>query len=374
MRVAMILGAGLGMLPWSYFYLDELLKQNCEVTVISWNREGIGNEGVDARITIKEYKENIDNSIPKFQKIQPFLRFRKYTLGVLKGEQFDLIIVPTLQIALLFYDQLIGKYKNKYIYDIRDPWIENKLIIKVFSDNIVRNAELVFVSSEAFKKWLPVDAKIVTTHNVRFQDKEKYESLTREKGSSVIRIVFWGITREVETNIRFIKIIANDKRFQLEYYGVLMEESKAIFKYCDEHNIKNVHYMGAFPKDGRVEIASKADLIHDIYMSESETYDTRMFNKYYDGVVFEIPQIAYNGGFAGECVEKYGVGVTVGLCEGDGDKIYKYIHDLDHVKFQENCRAEQSRIKSEMLEANKRLTEVIHKLSKGILDYTMTGM
>lgn len=364
MRVAMVLGASLGMLPWNYFYLDEFLNNECEVTVISWNREGIGNENIDGRIILKEYRESIDNSISKIKKIQPFYRFRRFAAKILRDEDFDLVVFSTLQIALLFYDMLLRKYKGKYIYDVRDPWFESKAFIHEMSDHIVKNADTVFISSEAFKKWLPEDEKIVVTHNVRFQDCEKYEyelSNTEIERKDVIRIVFWGITREVKTNIKFIDVIANDPRFQLEYYGVLLEESKAIFEYCKDKGIRNVAYKGTFPKDGRVQIARNTDLIHDIYMGEKENYDTRVFNKYYDGIVFEIPQITYCGGFTGECVEQYGVGVSISLSEGDADRIYKYYKSINRELFHQNCVAEQRRIQREMDNARERLDASIER-------------
>lgn len=362
MKVAMVLGASLGMLPWNYFYLDELMKNGCEVTVISWNREGIGNEGIDKRIVLKEYTERIDNSIHKIRKIGPFRRFRKYAAAILKENDFDLVIISTLQISMLFYDLLRHKYRRKYIYDVRDPWIEGKKFIRRISNQIVKNSVITFISSEAYKRWLPKDSRIVVTHNVRFQDKSDYECAEKTAESDVIRIVFWGITREIETNIRFIKLIANDERFKLDYYGVLLEEAKAVFTFCEDNHINNVEYKGEFPPNGRMKIAKNTDLIHDIYTSRREGFDTRMFNKYYDGVVFEIPQITYSSGFVGQCVEKYGVGLSISLQDGDADRIYQYYQNLDREQFHINCQLEQKRIAQEMQFAKKKLNEVIRDL------------
>lgn len=375
MKVAIILGAALGMLPWNYFYLDTFRKYGWDVTVITWNREGLGNEGYEKQAVIDELKYRIDNGIAKHKKIVPFLEFRKHVRKNLSMNRYDLLVVSTFQIALLIQDILLGQYRRRYIYDVRDPWTETSPVMRKLSDAIVKNACLTFISSDGYRKFLPEKSNIVTIHNVRFQDEKKYEMLKagqkiQSSGADKIQISYWGITREVQTNIDFINIIANDKRFQLNYYGILMGPPKSVFRYCKDKGIKNVHYNGEFPKDGRIKIAAKTNLIHNVYTSEKESYDTRVFNKYYDGIVFKIPQLVSAEGFMGDIVRRTCVGMDVNLKKTTADDIYNYYRGIDMDAFSSACRNEYNRVKKEQEKGLRCLIKAMEKIEHA----KMSGM
>ena len=66
-----------------------------------------------------------------------------------------------------------------------------------------------------------------------------------------------------------------------------------------------------------------------------------MGNKYYDGIIFRIPQLCMKGSFMGEQVEKYGVGIGVDpKQEIFTENIFSYYKSLDQKTFKINCNHE----------------------------------
>ena len=149
-----------------------------------------------------------------------------------------------------------------------------------------------------------------------------------------------------------------------------MGPSKSVFRYCKDKGIKNVHYNGEFPKDGRIKIAAKTNLIHNVYTSEKESYDTRVFNKYYDGIVFKIPQLVSAEGFMGDIVRRTCVGMDVNLKKTTADDIYNYYRGIDMDAFSSACRNEYNRVKKEQEKGLRCLIKAMEKIEHA----KMSGM
>ena len=73
-----------------------------------------------------------------------------------------------------------------------------------------------------------------------------------------------------------------------------------------------------------------------------------MGNKYYDGIIFRIPQICMQGSFMGKCASKGEIGMECNPYDNDFcDKIYSYYQKLNWQSFYENCNKELQKIYKE---------------------------
>ena len=98
-------------------------------------------------------------------------------------------------------------------------------------------------------------------------------------------------------------------------------------------------------------VAVSAFIIHNVY------YDANMMlamgNKYYDGLIFYLPQICMKGSFMGESVEKNGVGWQVNPYDEDfTEQIYVNYKQMQKDVFYNCC--------------DRRLDEVVKEYATGV--------
>ena len=340
MKILIIGFAKIKYMPYLNLYLDNIDTSKNEVHVLYWNRD-LQQEALPRgkNIIWHEFKCYQEDDVSRFTKIGSFLKFRNFAKSVIKKEKFDFLITLTTVVSVLLSDILIKKYPQKYFFDYRDITYEGLSVYKRILWSIVKNSTKTFVSSDAFRGYFPQSQqkKIHTTYNLledslsHREDKEAYGV-----SSDKIRIAFWGFIRHEEINKSIIKSLANDGRFQLHYYGREQETGKALKAYAAELKAENVFFHGEYKPEDRYEFIKNTDIIHNIY--DDSNMMLAMGNKFYDGIIFRIPQICTKGSFMSEMAEQYGVGKAVDAKAQDfADSVYGYYTGLDFSGFRQNC-------------------------------------
>lgn len=338
MKVLVIGFTKISYMPYMHFYLEQLKKENCEVHLLYWKRDNNPDtESVEGIVT-HMYDCYQEDSDPLRNKIGSFLGYRRYALKLLKKQKFDMIVVLHSTPGVLLFDVLKRKYKGKYILDYRDFTYENIQIYKKVIHKLVKNSSATFVSSNAYRKFLPKVDNIYTSHNIVINTIEKRGIRKIKIRDTVpIRIRFWGFIRHKKINMTIIERLANDERFELHYHGREQKTGQYLRKYCEENKISNVFFHGEYKPDNRYEFIQKTDLVHNMYENDIKTTNA-MGNKYYDGVTFYIPQLCNEGSFMGEQVEKNKIGVAISPDSPDfGDTIYNYYNSIDWLNFEVYC-------------------------------------
>jgi hypothetical protein len=338
MKVLVLGFTKISYMPYMHFYLEELRKNNCEIHLIYWKRDKNPDSESPKGIVTHMYDRCQEDSVPLRNKIGSFLGYRKYVLQILKKHRFDMIVVLHSTPGVLLYDVLTKKYTKKYILDYRDFTYENHAIYKKVIHKLVNNSSATFVSSDAYRKYLPLTDNLYTSHNIvinALNNREIRKSKSREVYP--IRIQFWGFIRHKKINMTIIRKLANDSRFELHYHG--REQNTGLFlrKYCEENQIKNIFFHGEYKPNNRYDFINNTDLVHNMYENDIKTTNA-MGNKYYDGVNFYIPQLCNEGSFMGEQVERNKIGIALNLDSPDfADEIFEYYKSLDWSKFETSC-------------------------------------
>ena len=98
-------------------------------------------------------------------------------------------------------------------------------------------------------------------------------------------------------------------------------------------------FHGEYKPEDRYTFVRNTDLIHNIYKDGNMML--AMGNKYYDGLIFYIPQLCMKGSFMGEkCTEK-GIGFECDPFEEDFAKcIVNYYEHIDFTHFKHQCDKE----------------------------------
>ena len=342
-------------MPYMNFYFDNIDKAEHEVHILYWNRDLQSEDLSKYRgCTFHEFKCYQEDDVSKFSKVMSFAKYRKFAKGVLINGKFEFIFVLHSLTGVLVADVLKKHYRDKYIFDYRDSTYEGFAPFKKVVASITRNARATFVSSDAFRRFLPEDCSenIYTSHNLLLDSLEHRDEKTlRGIPSDKIRIAFWGFIRHEEINKEIIRKIAADSRFELHYYGREQQVALNLKAYAAELNAENVFFHGEYTPEQRYDFVRQTDIIHNIYYDANTML--AMGNKYYDGLIFRIPQICMSGSFMGECVKRAGVGFVCDPYDTDFTKrVYAYYRGLAQSEFDKKCDVELEKIMEEYADAN----------------------
>lgn len=324
-------------MPYLHLYLDNIDTTSNDVSVLYWNRD-LRDENTSAYsgIQFHEFKCYQEDEVAKIKKIRSFLLYRHFAKQVLKNEKFDKLIILHSLPGILLLDILKKDYSGRYILDYRDSTFEKYYLFRQALGSLIKHSIITLTSSDAFRKYFPdrFEERIYTTHNI-LKDSLDHRDYKKEP-SSKIRVAFWGQIRHEEVNKAIIDRLANDFRFELHYYGREQNIAKALKAHVYDIYATNVFFHGEYVSTDRYEFARVTDIIHNIYYDNNTML--AMGNKYYDGLIFRIPQVCMPASFMGELCEKYNVGITLSPFEPDfANRLYIYASTLDKHLFNQNA-------------------------------------
>ena len=334
-------------MPYMNFYLENIDTTSNDVHLLYWNRD-LKQEDTSflTGVTLHEFLCKQEDDVAKTSKIGSFIKFRKYAKKVLKKQRFDFVIVLHSLPGVLICDTLCRKYKNKYILDYRDSTYEGVGLFKRVIGDLVRGSSATFVSSDAFRRFLPMkcENKIFASHNLLLDSlAHRHEKAEHGTKSDRIRVAFWGFIRHEEINRELIKKFSADQRFELHYYGREQQVALNLKRYAREIDAENVFFHGEYKPQDRYEFVRHTDIIHNIYKDANMML--AMGNKYYDAAIFYIPIASMRGSFMAGSAEKAGIGFGVDPYDDDFcDRLYKAYHQLDRNTFAEKCDKELERV------------------------------
>lgn len=326
-------------MPYIHFYLEHIDCSQNEVHIFFWNRSGEDDDVVlKQNVILHEFKMNQEDDCSKIKKIPAFLFFKREIKKLFSSHNFEFIIVLQTLPAILLYILLKKRYKERYIYDYRDFTFENIPIYKKMVADLTLCSSATFVSSNAFREYLPQSKKIYTSHNILL-DSLKHRSVRDRYDRNVtpIRIRYWGLIRYARTNIELIKQIANDYRFEMHFHGRYQAEALKIKEFCGNNQIENVFFHKEYLPNERYYFIAETDILQNAQDFDLITCNA-VSNKFYDGAIFYIPQLCTKGSYMGELVEQYGLGLAVDVkTENIAERLYDYYNHLEWDSFRTHC-------------------------------------
>ena len=350
MKILIIGFTKIKYMPYMNFYFDNIDKAEHEVHILYWNRD-LQSEDLSKYqgCTFHEFKCYQEDDVSKFSKVMSFAKYRKFAKGVLINGKFDFIFVLHSLTGVLVADVLKKYYRDKYIFDYRDSTYEGFAPFKKIVASITRNARATFVSSDAFRRFLPEDCKerIYTSHNLLVDSLEhRDEKAMHGIPSDKIRIAFWGFIRHEEVNKEIIRKIAADERFELHYYGREQQVALNLKAFAQKLQAKNIFFHGEYTPEQRYNFVRNTDIIHNIYCDGNTML--AMGNKYYDGIIFRVPQLCMVNSFMAKKAKDNGIGFQCDPADPSfADRIYGYYNQIDWNSFELNCDNELAKVVNE---------------------------
>ena len=340
MKVLMLGFGKIAYMPYMNFYLDTLAtRRDIDFELVYWDRDGKPDAEVPKRISkVYKFEAHLEEQLPFWRKLRFFFMYRHFALKVLNANQYDRIIVLHTTPGLTLMDYLCRNYGGRYVLDFRDISYEYISIYRKLVGMLAKRSAITFVSSDAFRRFLPALDKIYTIHNY-LEDSLRHRMLRSKKirKRDVIRISYWGLVRQVNVNKKLIDALGNDSRFELHYYGRMQKDGRDMMQYAKDCGYTNIYFHGQYMPTERYSFAATTDIIHNVYYL-GYTMRNAMGNKYYDGIIFGIPQICTEGSYMAEVSVKRNVGLPILLDDTHlADRIWDYYNQIDWENFEVFC-------------------------------------
>ena len=348
MKKILLIGATkLSYMPYAKFYLNQLSQLDVEVHLLLWQRDNIPDEVLPINIITHRFIFPMEEQIPLYKKAKGYRKYRQYLIELFDRIYFDNLVVLYANAGILISSLLKVKYKGRYILDYRDYSKGHSGVLRKRLWMLSRNSAVTFISSEGFRALLPLDVIIAVAHNIIHSDWENRLMPSNKKQNKPIRVSFWGFVRHEEYNRKLLQHFANDERFVLHFYGKENSCTVGLINYCKANNVENVLFHGAYLPQDRFEFAENTEIIHNIY---GDDYNSNLLtsNKYYDGVLFYLPQLCSKGSHMGEMVHEKSIGLACDITSPClADEIYQYYTNINWSQFYKNCNIEATRILNE---------------------------
>ncbi|MBM6690689.1 hypothetical protein H9X75_06345 [Fusobacterium mortiferum] len=321
-KIAIIVPANLFRAPYINYYKN-IFEKKYKVDLISWNKEGVKEEGI-------QFDKVIGNRVGVLKKIFYYIKFKKFIINYLRRERYDYIVVHTIQLGIFLEKFLLKEYKEKYICDIRDYTKMIKLRKRL--EKLLKNSKYNFISSEGFKKWLPQNYKYYISHNL---DMDVFKSLEiksklEKKEKYIISTI--GTLRDEKVLLQLIKNLKNNSKYEIRCYGDGLSEKRVnILK-------KNkIYFHGKYIKEEEINFYQESDIIN-ILLSDNINSRTLMPNRFYISLLTGKIMLAYSDTLVGEIIKKYYLGVVIDRKTRDNyaEIIEEYMKSFLYEKFLEN--------------------------------------
>lgn len=338
----LLLGFGkIAYMPYMNFYLDVLKnKRGLEFELIYWDRDGKPDAVVPEQIKkAYRFKAYLEEQLPFNKKLKYFAKYRRFALKILKKNKYDRIIVLHTTPGLTVMDYLVMHCKGLYILDFRDISYEYIGVYRRLVGMLSKCSAFTYVSSDAYRKFLPKNTTILTINNYQ-EDLLKHREIKKGEPrlKDTLRVCYWGLIRQFDVNKKIINAFGNDRRFELHYYGRMQQDGRNMEAYAKSHHFSNIYFHGQYMPSDRYLFALQTDIIHNVYDADYTTGNA-MGNKYYDGIFFEIPQICTKGSYMGERISAEDVGLNISLDDSTiADAVWEYYNNIDWSHFSNACK------------------------------------
>ena len=328
--ISLIFLGDLRYCPYLTRYTERLKAAGAEFEVLFWNRGGFQ---LELEPNYKYCPLTSPDTLPKAKKLVDFYGFRRWVKKQLKLSRPEGVVFLSTLSAMVLND-VAKEYKGRYIYDIRDYSYEHVGFYKKLETRMIEESYFTAISSKGFRTFLP-EHDYVIAHNFNRNDlSEDYTFVRREEP---LQIVWNGMVRFFDYQQYYLDLFKNDPRFELVYHGS-GSALETYQKYCQDHDIQNVRFTGGYDNRDKAKLVRPGAFLNNCYGGrEGKGLLYAISNRYYDSMIYHIPQLVETGGFKAGEVERNGIGLAVEPEPGLPDRLYDYYNGLDPEQFNAAC-------------------------------------
>jgi hypothetical protein len=264
----------------------------------------------------------------RFSKVIDYVRYNKFIKEKLIAANYDRVVVFTIANAIMLFGFLKERFRNNYVFDIRDYSILAKYFPARFSAAI-QNAGLTVISSPGFRVWLPENRTYIIRHNTNSTSPCDVNVLKNEQ--TKYRILTIGSLTYYDVNREVIRQLADSPCFDLEFVGSGTAEP-LLKDFVQKKRIKNVTFYGRYAKEDEPKFLKGVSLIN-VLMDESLNSMTLLSNRFYLSILYNVPMLVNKGSEQARWVQEYGLGVAIDKQRDISEQITGYLKNFDRDAF-----------------------------------------
>lgn len=317
MKLLVVCPSNRNYMPYLDNYIRVLENEELEIEYVVWDRM---KKNEQANFIYIDKKKSFKRGF------LDYIKFTNYVKKVIKNNDYDFVIVFSIQLMFFINKLLIKKFDNRFIFDIRDY---HNLVKLMDMDKIIKHSYMTVVSSEAFKRWLPNREKIILNHNTNVSE---IKSNINETLNAPIVIGTIGALRDYKINKELIGCLGNNDSFQLVFDGNGIAKS-SLEEYSKENKYTNVVFTGEYKKCLKAEMYSTKDIISVLRYNDGINNNTALPNRLYDSILYGKPLIALKGTYLAEIIETYNLGVCIEDLKEVEVKLKKYCKNFNAGEF-----------------------------------------
>lgn len=337
--VALVFCGDLKYCPYINRYIERLENANVDYKVYFWNRSKFDLQLSDHYVYYDEASELTNG---KLQKLLDFVRFRKWLIHELKVNRYEKIIALSTLTGVLL-GRFLYKKKGQYVFDIRDYSYEHIKPFFAIEKKVIKNSAFTAISSGGFKEFLP-EHEYIIAHN--FNRNDIQEGAKFEKTEGTINFVWNGVVRYFEFQRYYLDALKNDPRFNIIFHGDGPELD--LYKaYCSENGFTNVLFTGSYNNADKALLLKNAHILNNCYgytQNAGNKLKYAVSNRFYDGMIYHIPQLVEPEGFKPAWAKAGGLGVAFPPNEDFAEKLYDYYQNIESESFDKACSRELDRV------------------------------
>lgn len=278
------------------------------------------------------YKQNCN----KLVKLINFMRFKNYTIEILKSNNYDFIIVWNEITSLLFSGFLIKNFHGRYCLNIRDLFPQKFLLFTYYRlRKVIACSCFTTISSNGFRKYLPkLNYVMIHSYN-RTLTKEWRPRKSLKNCNETLVITFIGNIRFYDQCFMLINELKNNSKFVMNFYGTGVEP---VQKFCKENGISNVYCLGGFDPKNTGSLLEGTDIMFNLFGSKGIQEKTLTSIRFYYALKLNIPILVYNDTHMGELARQTGNGIFIKEIDNSiKDLISEQYHNIDFDEMKRQC-------------------------------------
>lgn len=321
----------------SYWVAKRFIEEGHKVTMLTTSssiQEKIVHKTIDG-IEVIYLKVPYNQNMSIMARVKSFFNFMiKSTRLALKVKNVDLALATSTPLTVGFPTLVLKKLRKiPFIFEVRDLWpevpiqmggLDNKLLQKLavsFEKSIYKNAKHIVALSPGMAagvlKYEPKEKVSMIPNMAKidaFWPREKNEQFQTELGLrtdsfKLIHFGALGIANGAMSIIRGAEELKEDTSIEFIFIGGGSTEEE-LKTYCQQHQLKQVHFLGRFPMKETSEIVNLCD-VSMVSFKDLPILYTNSPNKLFDSLSAGKPIIVNSAGWTKDMVEKHNCGFYV---------------------------------------------------------------
>ena len=347
MKVGIIAANNIRFSPYIFFYTNILDEMGIDYELIFPDRSNVVDEFTH-KVHIVKWNSKSHTAISYFEYCGDVKR-------IILREQYDLLIVLTMNNAVYLANWLKKNYNKRYILDVRDYTHENNRIYFHFEKIAVNNSLLNVISSKKFKAFLP-SGDYLTCHNMSSVNLKYVPRINRENR---ITIAYVGKGGYLDNCVKICEEVVKDRRFEFVFYGIdsVPDELKRF------ENSENISFNGIFQPKDKEKIILKADILFNVYGNGTPLLDYALSNKLYDSFIYRKPILTSPNTYMSEVAGPYSFEVDFSR-KKFLDDLYKWYMSIDESLLDKYAVEKLNEFKNEGEETINLIKKAINSINK----------